>query len=129
MVLKKLEKFSGYYVAAHGQRLKLTHLKWRTIWILMAVLAVLMVNDYLQFNYSVVVEANGKARYLPETLFNWFMTGVAFGIIALAVMYEGEFILSLRRLSREVEGKVKEKIAALPKKQGKPSLAGKKKKA
>ena len=115
MVLKKLKKFSGYYSIAHSQRVKMSSPKWRIILILIAVSIVLIANEYLQANYSTVVYANGKSRFLPETLFNWFMTGTAFGILILALMYEGEFILALRKTVNEIESNAKEKIASITK--------------
>ena len=112
MVLKKIKKFSSYYLSAHSQRLKLTNPTWRLFFVLAVAAGVLLVNDYLQVNYAAVVEANGKLRYLPDALFNWFMTGLVAGILALALLYECEFILSLRSLVKGFEGEAKAKIAS-----------------
>ena len=116
MVLKKIKKFSSYYLAAHSQRLKLTHPTWRLFFVLAVAVGVLFVNDYLQVNYAAVVEANGKLRYLPDALFNWFMTGLVLGILTLALLYEGEFILSLKHMVKDFEGEAGEKISKARKK-------------
>lgn len=119
IMLKKIKKFSGYYVTAHAKRLKLTHPKWRLFFVLFVAALLIVVNDYLVANYSAVVEANGKARFLPDTLFNWFMTGVVLGIICLALLYEGEFILSLMKMAVQMEAENKEKLAKNIKRKGK----------
>ncbi len=103
---KKLGVLKNYYMSAHGIRRDFFNWKWRLFVILLAALLVLFVNDYLQGKYAgtavIAISPDGTADAapytLPDKLFNWFMTGMLFGIVALAVLYEGEFILGLRRM-------------------------------
>ena len=39
---------------------------------------------------------------LADKLFYWFMIGALFGIIAIGMIFEGEFLLGLRNISREL---------------------------
>src|SRR3989344_3410070 len=111
MVLKKLRVLRGYYVSAHKMRTDFFNWKWRLFIILIAALALLFINDYLQYKYTSAIvqeiQPDGTlaaADYaLSGKLFNWFMTGVLFGIIALAALYEGEFILGLRKMAKSLE--------------------------
>ncbi|MEM4255043.1 MAG: hypothetical protein QXR53_01805 [Candidatus Norongarragalinales archaeon] len=101
----------GYYISAHRQRMDFFNWKWRLFVILLASLLVLFINDYLQAKYVGTVAFEAKADgsleaaayAMPDKLFNWFMTGVLFGIVALAVLYEGEFILGLRKMIARFE--------------------------
>jgi len=108
---KKLGVLKNYYASAHGIRRDFFNLKWRLFVILLAALLVLFVNDYLQNKYAatavIAISPDGTADAapyaLPDKLFNWFMTGVLFGIVALGVLNEGEFILGLRRMIMRFE--------------------------
>lgn len=111
MAFKKLGVLKNYYLSANGIRRNFYSWKWRLFVALLAALVILSVNEYLQTKYAAtaVLQINadgnaGEAPYtLPDKMFNWFMTGVLFGIVALAVLYEGEFILSLRRMIARFE--------------------------
>ena len=108
---KKIKTLRGYYVSAHEKRMQFYSWKWRLFAVLLAVLIVLFVNDYLQAKYAPTVvytlSPDGSispASYtLADKLFNWFMTGVIFGIIALAILYEGEFLLGINKMIKAWE--------------------------
>ncbi|MFH1056330.1 MAG: hypothetical protein V1717_00840 [Candidatus Micrarchaeota archaeon] len=111
---KRMGVLKGYYVSAHRRRMDFYSWKWRVFLILLAGLIALFVNDYLQVKYAAVVPFEAKADGTLEAtsytmaarLFNWFMTGVLFGIITLAIMYEGEFILGLNKMVSKFEKQV-----------------------
>lgn len=111
MAFKKLGVLKNYYVSAHGIRRDFYNWKWRLFVALLAALVILYVNDYLQDKYAltVVYNVNPQGGILPADytlagkIFNWFMTGTLFGIVLLAALYEGEFILGLRKMMNRVE--------------------------
>lgn len=105
MAFKRLKKYASFYKIAHAERAKLYHLKWRVFFILLAASAMIIVNDYLQSRYPYTVYDALKATTFPlaDKLFSWFATGVLFGIIAFAVMNEGEFLLNLRGFVHFIE--------------------------
>lgn len=103
---RRLKILRGYYISAHRTRMDFYSWKWRLFVILLAGLAILFINDYLQTKYVGTVAFEAKADgsleaasyTVGDKLFNWFMTGMLFGIVALAILYEGEFILGLRKM-------------------------------
>ena len=108
---KKLGTMRGYYISAHRRRMDFYSWKWRLLVILTAALLALFVNDYLQAKYAgaIVFTLNpdgsglAPAGYaMADKLFYWFMTGVLFGIVALAVLNEGEFILGIRKMLKKI---------------------------
>ena len=120
MVLKKLKTLKAYYIFAHRKRVDFYSWKWRLFIILFAALLALFINDYLQAKYasSVVFEIREDgslqaAEYaLSDKLFNWFMTGILFGIIAHAVLNEGEFLLGLNRMIKTIEKSAGKEVGA-----------------
>ncbi len=111
MAFKKLGVLKNYYISAHGIRRDFYNWKWRLFVALLAALVILYINDYVQDKYALtaVYHVNPQGGLAPADytlsgkIFNWFMTGMLFGIIALAVLYEGEFILGLRKMINHFE--------------------------
>ncbi|MBI4361080.1 hypothetical protein HY572_04900 [Candidatus Micrarchaeota archaeon] len=105
MPLKRLKKYASFYKIAHHQRVQLFNLKWRLLVILVVAAAMFLVYEYLQWRYPVTFfdELRGKPVILSDRIFEWFGIGVAFGVIALAGLYEGEFMLGVRRLAKHFE--------------------------
>ncbi len=118
---KKLGVLKNYYLSAHGIRRDFYNWKWRLFIIFLACLVILFINDYLQGKYVATVAFEAKADGTLEAasyafadkLFNWFMTGVLFGIIALAVLYEGEFILGLRKMISKFEKQAQSQVGRM----------------
>lgn len=119
MALKrKLGILGGYYVSAHRRRMDFYSWKWRLFIILLAALLALFINDYLQTKYelAVVYQVNPAGALqevdytLAQKLFNWFMTGTLFGIVVLAVMYEGEFIIGLFKIVSRFEKQAERQV-------------------
>ncbi|HIH20364.1 TPA: hypothetical protein HA244_03795 [Candidatus Micrarchaeota archaeon] len=135
----KLSVLKGYYISAHSRRRDFYNWKWRVFLIFLAVLTVLFVNDYLQAKYVDTavnkINADGSITAAPyaiaDRLFYWFMTGVLFGVVALAVLNEGEFILGLRRMVRSLakgERQAESRAGRLLGKMGSTLSGGKRKK-
>lgn len=125
---KKLKRLAGYYSAMHFQRVAWYSWKWRLIVVLLAAICISFVYDLLQTKYFHVVVMGAQSFVLADKLFSWFMTGVLFGIIALAILYEGEVMLGLRRAIREIEGEVDATVKRLTGASLKPAkTAGKRK--
>ena len=124
---KRIKRLAGYYSAMHFQRAAWYSWKWRLIVILLAAICVSYVYDLLQTKYFHVVVMGAQSFVLADKLFSWFMTGVLFGIIALAVLYEGEVMLGLRRALSQVEGEVDATVKRLTGASLKPARAAKKK--
>lgn len=104
-MFKRLKKYASFYKIAHNQRVKLYHLKWRLFFILLTASAMILIYEYLQgrYPYGVYDAIKGTKFLLSDRIFEWFSIGVIFGIVALSVMYEGEFILRIRGLVKHFE--------------------------
>ena len=68
-------------------------------------LAIGIIFNYLTWKYPFYIPELGV--FLGERLFYFFMLGVLFGIVALAAVFEGEFILGVRRVAGEIEGEAR----------------------
>ena len=104
-MIHRLKKYASFYKIAHNQRVKLYHLKWRLFFILLTASAMVLVYEYLQgrYPYGVYDAIKGVKFMLADRIFEWFSIGVIFGVIALSMLYEGEFILSIRGLVKHFE--------------------------
>ena len=96
-------------------------MKWRIFVILVSIILLLYVNDYLHDKYSTYAMTAGHPEpfLISEKLFYWFVTGFMFGIIVISVMFEGEFLLGLRKWIREIEAGAEQEIRNAGKKIGK----------
>jgi len=103
MVRERLKKIAKYYRLTQPTRAQWHSTTWRIIVILLAIVLSLYVNDYLQGKYFQAVELPSGVVILADKLFSWFMTGVIFGILLVGLMYEGEFIIGLNKLTRALE--------------------------
>ncbi|PIO06298.1 hypothetical protein COT29_01795 [Candidatus Micrarchaeota archaeon CG08_land_8_20_14_0_20_59_11] len=113
-MIEKLKKYFRYYGFVRQGTPTTTSWKWRIIAILLAGVGVSFVYNYLVGKYTRLVNVEGIEPFiLSDKLFYWFMTGVLFGIIALAVMYEGEFFVVLRRAVKAAEKEANSRVKAL----------------
>ena len=104
MVLKHTKNLFNFYSFIHHKRKLWFSWKWRLFCVLLAIAIILIVQEYLESRYLIPTnDLLGKTFLLSDRLFYWFMTGTLFGIITLAVLYEGEFILGLRRVVKHME--------------------------
>ncbi len=99
--MKKLGNFLRTYTAAHQTRASWYHLQWRVFAALMSAAAIGIIYNYLTWKYAFYLPEFGA--FLGERFFYFFMLGVLFGIVALAAVFEGEFILGVRRVANEIE--------------------------
>ena len=100
---------TSYYLLAHKRRQEWANWKWRVFAILVVLAVMFFVNDYLQANYYTTVtfvKPSGEptAFVLADKLFYWFATGAILGLVAMALIYEGEFILALMKFARGIDG-------------------------
>jgi hypothetical protein len=108
IVLAKIKMLTAFYLLAHKRRQEWANWKWR-IFATLVVLAVLFyVNDYLAAKYYATVsftrpDGEAVAFLLSDKLFYWFATGVLIGMVCLALIYEGEFVLGLLKIGRGIE--------------------------
>ncbi len=104
-MFRRLKKYTSFYKIAHNQRVQLYHLKWRIFMMLLTAAAMILIYEYLQgrYPYGVYDAIKGTKFLLADRVFEWFAIGVIFGVVTLAALYEGEFILSVRRLVKHFE--------------------------
>ncbi|MDP2717746.1 MAG: hypothetical protein Q8P02_03305 [Candidatus Micrarchaeota archaeon] len=109
MPLKRLNRYTAFYRIAHRRRVQLFNWKWRVIVALLAVAAMTVIYEYLQYRYPIYFPdvLRGIEVKLSERIFEWFGIGVLFGATAMSLLYEGEFILSIRRTTKEFEESVR----------------------
>ena len=100
---EKAKKLWTYYKTAHQTRLQFFSLTWRVIVVLIAVLSMLFIYDYLANKYFLVVSGIGDPFLLADRLFYWFIVGVFFGVVAIGVIYEGEYLINLNKFAKDVE--------------------------
>jgi hypothetical protein len=109
---------TAYYMLAHKRRQEWANWKWRIFAILVVAAIMIYVNDYLQHNYYTTVsflKPSGEtaAFVLADKLFYWFATGVIIGLVAMALIYEGEFMLALLKFARGVESEFERGFGAV----------------
>ena len=118
--MAKIKMLTAYYLLAHKRRQEWANWKWRIFATLLVLLVMFYVNDYLQNNYYTTVsfvKPSGEtvAFVLADKLFYWFATGLLLGMIALAIVYEGEFVLGLLKLARGIEGQFETDVRSVGK--------------
>lgn len=118
--LKKLKMLTAYYLLAHKRRQEWANWKWRVFAILVVLVVMFYVRDYLDANYYAAVsfmKPSGEtaAFVLADKLFYWFATGVIIGMVALAIIYEGEFVLGLLKIARGIEADFERGVGAVGK--------------
>lgn len=116
----KMGQLGAYYSIANRKRAELTSAKWRITVIALVLIAILVVHTHLNNKYGAdyvstgIQTINGVAEetgyVVLEKVFYWFMAGFFVGALALAVMYEGDFIIGLWRLGRKLEQESLKKI-------------------
>ncbi|MFH1258193.1 MAG: hypothetical protein ABIG96_06585 [Candidatus Micrarchaeota archaeon] len=92
------------YKVAHTYREEWFNIKWRLVVVALSMLFIGFVYWYLNFydngRYFFVVPE--YQFLLSEQLFKWFMIGAMFGIISIGLIFEGEFLIGLRNISKEL---------------------------
>ena len=95
-VRRRLSGLSSAYSAIQARRAALFNWKWRVFVILLTLSVMFIVREYLDWKYFHVFATESLGAFLlADKLFYWFMTGLFFGVISLALLYEGELILGL----------------------------------
>jgi hypothetical protein len=117
------ELFRAYKVA-HKYREQWYNIKWRAVMILASVLFITFVYWYLGQHYFYVIEE--FQFVLSERLFYWFMIGALFGIISIGLIFEGEFLLGLHDISKELAEAEKNILSPKKAQKAKPSKKGRK---
>lgn len=92
-----------YYKFGHAQRKPWANVKWRVAITLLAVAGLLATQDYLYGKYGVLSTAYSPPFVLADKLFYWFVTGFLFGVIAFALITEGEYLLGLWKIAKSME--------------------------
>ncbi|MFH0972189.1 MAG: hypothetical protein V1835_06530 [Candidatus Micrarchaeota archaeon] len=90
------------YKVAHKYREEWYNVKWRLVVVALSVLFICFVYWYLNSYkpYAYFIEEFGFL--LSDRLFYWFMIGALFGIISVGLIFEGEFLLGLRNIAKEI---------------------------
>ena len=96
-----MRDFLKTYGFLHRNRASWYHLRWRIFAITVAIIAIMLIYNYVTTKYFVVVPEYGFL--LGEKFFYWYMIGFISGAIVLALMFEGEFLLGVRHLSSEMK--------------------------
>ncbi|MFH0835674.1 MAG: hypothetical protein V1834_00755 [Candidatus Micrarchaeota archaeon] len=122
MVKQRVKALWGYYKTAHQTRFQFYNLTWRVIVVLLAALSMFFIYDYLTWKYTFPVVLSGASFLLADKLFYWFMVGVFFGIVAMGLIYEGEYLINLNKFGKEVEKETIRAIGLLAQKGGKKNV-------
>ncbi|MFH1200051.1 MAG: hypothetical protein V1708_03215 [Candidatus Micrarchaeota archaeon] len=109
----RVRNFLKAYHAAHQTRASWYHLQWRITAALFSAAAVALIYNFLFWRYNIFIPEIGG--FLGERYFSWFMIGAIFGIVCLSAVFEGEFILGVRRVAKEVEHEAKSEFRRAPK--------------
>jgi uncharacterized membrane protein len=96
------------YQAAHQTRASWYHLQWRIFAVLASAAAIGIIYNYLFFKYTLYLPEYGA--FLGDRFFYWFMLGTLFGIVSLAAVFEGEFILGVKRVTKEIESEAHKEL-------------------
>lgn len=107
-----IRNFLKTYQAAHKTRAAWYHLQWRIFAVLVSAAAIFLVNNYLTWKFPLYIPELGA--FLGERFFYWFMIGALFGIVMAAAVFEGEFILGVRRVAKELEAEAKQEFKRKP---------------
>ena len=105
----KFENFWKTYKHAHKNRMGWYHLKWRAFAILLTAALVTILYNFLIWRYPDYLIEHGFT--LGERFFYWFMAGFIAGAIALAGIFEGEFILGVRKVAKEIHEEAEEEFS------------------
>jgi len=103
------------YSQVQEKRARQFNWQWRLFVVLVAVAAMLVVNDYLTGKYSQVFQSDSLGVFvLSDKLFYWFATGFLCGVLALTMMNEGEVFSALWRVARDFERQAEETVGVRP---------------
>ncbi|MBU1197559.1 hypothetical protein KJ765_03520 [Candidatus Micrarchaeota archaeon] len=102
------KEFVKAYKYIHKTRASWYHLQWRLFAIVVAAAAIGLIHNYLFFKFNIFLPEYGA--FLGERFFYWFMLGILFGIVTVAAVFEGEFMLGVRRVAKEVESEARQEF-------------------
>ncbi len=103
--MTQLKDLFRAYKVAHKYREAWYNIKWRAVVIAVTVFIIALVYMYLNEKFPFVIDVNplvAEPFFLGEKLFYWFMIGALFGIISVGLIFEGEFLIGLRHISKEL---------------------------
>jgi hypothetical protein len=105
MAWKGLEQLYRYARAAEHRRRRFIDWRWRFLVFALVLVLFSYAYGYLRSVYFVVVEhVPGKVPFLlSERLLEWFAYGFFAGFLVFALLAEGEFLIGLRRVTRDLE--------------------------
>ncbi len=103
-----IRDFLKTYQVAHQTRASWYHLQWRLFAVLVSAAAIGVIYNYLFFKFPMFLPEYGT--FLGERYFYWFMLGTLFGIVSLAAVFEGEFILGVRKVTHEIESEARSEL-------------------
>ncbi|HEV8289781.1 MAG TPA: hypothetical protein VGQ00_02390 [Candidatus Norongarragalinales archaeon] len=107
-MVSKIRKLAEYYYVANRQRQAWFSGKFRLFVSAVVATGILLVYYHLQSAYShdgtpIQILIGQNAYLLYEKLFNWFIAGMFFGILAAGLLFEGEFILGIWKTLKHLE--------------------------
>lgn len=105
MAWQTVRKLYHYSKLAQHRRRKFIDWRWRAIVFFLVLILFAYADWYLQNNYFVVVDqVAGKLPFLlSHRLLEWFSFGFFAGFFIFVVLAEGEFLIGLRAVTRELE--------------------------
>jgi hypothetical protein len=104
MVMNELRKLYAFSKLAQNRRKSLVDWRWRVV-VFCAVLVLFAYTVwYAQFHYPTWIDTvPGKAPFfLNDRLLEWFTYGFFAGFFTFVLLSEGEFLLALRKITREL---------------------------
>ncbi len=107
-MVRHLKKTFEYYAHALEHRRQ-----WFNFWFRLLVVAgfafvLFLVWDFLERAFGSTVMVSGKAVFLNQAFFQWFVLGAFAGAAVVVLLMEGELILGFRKIAKAVhaEGEV-----------------------
>lgn len=93
-----MKKIIEYYAESNLIRKTTQSIKWRTLIVLVAVIGIILVNDYIQTKYSgISITYNNEVIAFADKYMDGFVTGTIFGIILVSLMLELEYVRGLKK--------------------------------
>lgn len=101
--MAKLKNFLGLYRHANQHRRTLTSLKWRAFAVLLLISFMLVIKEYLTQKYLAEFAENPLAYLILDKVYYWFIAGTIIGIAFSWLLYEGEFVIGVWKLTKSIE--------------------------
>lgn len=102
-LVKNAGKLFSYYSEAGRHRAKWQSGVWRVFVVLLLVAGMFLVKEYLENKYLAEFSQDPLSFLVLDKVMYWFSVGVILGAFAMAVMFEGEFVIGLWRNAVRLE--------------------------